>query len=362
MSIEFIMNGAGSGKVAEALIDNDFDVNLMRPWKSSKNGLPYVNQMVRNSAGLYVPKPVCIQNTGITAALRKDDWIHLDTAIVKAAKPRLRAVGDLMGRGLQYTIPNGFGKTVLQYESMTDITEAEIALDPNKEGMADRPGFDITNLPLPIIFKDFWFSTRQIAASRNGGSPLDTSTAELAARRVAELAEKLLLGVAPSYKYGGGVVYGYTNYPGRMTKTLTHPLAVGWNPGKFYDQVAEMKEQSQNQYHHGPWVLYTSPGWDKYLDGDYSAAKGDITLRDRIKKIEGVTDVVTLDYLPGMQALLIQMTSDVIREVVGMNMMTVQWNPTPFRINFKVMAIMVPQLRGDINGNTGIVHGIATAP
>jgi hypothetical protein len=30
------------------------------------------------------------------------------------------------------------------------------------------------------------------------------------------------------------------------------------------------------------------------------------------------------------------------------------------QLNFKVMAIMVPQLRSDFNGNTGIVYG-ATA-
>jgi hypothetical protein len=29
------------------------------------------------------------------------------------------------------------------------------------------------------------------------------------------------------------------------------------------------------------------------------------------------------------------------------------------RIHFKVMAIMVPQLRADMNGNTGLVHGAA---
>jgi hypothetical protein len=30
-------------------------------------------------------------------------------------------------------------------------------------------------------------------------------------------------------------------------------------------------------------------------------------------------------------------------------------------LNFKVMAILVPQLRADFNGNTGIVHGAVAA-
>ena len=96
------------------------------------------------------------------------------------------------------------------------------------------------------------------------------------------------------------------------------------------------------------------------LDGDYSEAKGDNTLRDRIKKIDGIQDVRTLDYLTGYTLLLIQMTSDVIREVVGMDFTTVQWESQGgMQVNFKVMCIMVPQLRADYNGNTGIVHGTA---
>jgi hypothetical protein len=54
------------------------------------------------------------------------------------------------------------------------------------------------------------------------------------------------------------------------------------------------------------------------------------------------------------------MTSDVIRMVIGMDVTTVQWETMGgMRLHFKVMAIMVPQLRADYNSNTGIVHGTA---
>jgi hypothetical protein len=44
--------------------------------------------------------------------------------------------------------------------------------------------------------------------------------------------------------------------------------------------------------------------------------------------------------------------------VIGMDVTTVQWETHGgMRLNFKVMAIMVPQLRSDFNGNAGIVHG-----
>jgi len=82
----------------------------------------------------------------------------------------------------------------------------------------------------------------------------------------------------------------------------------------------------------------------------------------RLMDIQSINDVRTLDHMTGWDLILVQQTSDVIREVVGMDITTVQWESMGgMRINFKVMAIMVPQLRADFNGNTGIVHA-AVAP
>jgi len=121
-----------------------------------------------------------------------------------------------------------------------------------------------------------------------------------------------------------------------------------------------MRQASEDNHHYGPWSLYTSPAWDQYLDDDYSTLKGDITLRQRVTAINGIGAVTTLDYLTGFQMILVQMTSDVIRMVIGMDVTTVQWETHGgMRLNFKVMAIMVPQLRADFNGQTGIIHGNA---
>ena len=349
--MEFILNGQANGNVAAVLMQTGFSVNALRPY-TGKDGRSYIT--VINKAG----KAEAIPLTNATASLRKDDWKLLDEAVVKAAKPRLRAVADLRAAGLTYSIPNGMGKTVLETETQSDISDAIISMDGLRESNTDRPVFELTNLPLPIIHKDFQFSARQVMASRNGGSPLDTTTAELAARRVAEEAEKLLLGVSSSYAYGGGTIYGYTNYPSALSKVITSPTADGWTPAATVQEVLEMRYQSQVAYHYGPWMLYCSPSWDVYMDDDYSAAKGDLTLRDRLRKIEGIQDVRTLDYLTSYDLILVQMTSDVVREVIGMDITTVQWETKGgMQLNFKVMAILVPQLRADQNANTGIVYG-----
>lgn len=348
--MDFIFNGQASGSVAQMLLKSGGDINVLRPYLGA-DGRSYIT---RNERGTNTAIPI----TNAEATLRKDDWIQLDTAIVKAAKARLRFVADVRAAGLQYSIPNGMGKTVLQTQTQSDISAADINMNGLSKSKGDRPEFDLSNLPLPIVHKEFSFDLRSILASRNGGSPLDTTTAELAARNVAEGVENLALGNSSSFNYGGGTVYGLLNFPSRITKTVVSPTSSAWTPAKTVADVLNMKARSMAKNHFGPWRLYVGAGWDEYMDNDYSSTKGDLTLRERLKKIENIQDVITLDYLPSFNLCLVQMTSDVVRMVVGMEISTVQWESQGgMEQNFKVMCIMVPQLRADHNGNTGIVHG-----
>jgi len=337
-----------SGGMANLLIANNFDPYVLKPWIGN-DGNSYITRFDRNG------KPYSQLVTNAPATLRKDEWKQLDEALIRVAKPRLRVFGDLRAAGLEYTIPNGMSKTVLEYEDVSDITPATISMDGIRRSQADRPVFDLKFLPLPIIHKDFQFTARQLATSREKGR-LDTTTAELAAMRVAEEIEKLTLGVSSSYSFGGGTVYGFTNFPNRITGSLTNPAGAGWTPATAVQEVLAMISASRAAYHYGPWVLYYSPAWDKYMNDDYSANKGDNTLAERIQRIEGINDVRVADHLTGTRFVLVQQTANVARAVVGMEMTTVQWESEGgMMLNFKVMAIMVPQLRTDQNNNTGIV-------
>lgn len=376
--LSILRQGVLTGTVAGSLLANNFDVGCLRPYADQHGRI--CQTITYNAGG--VQKQRTEQLTGnADSTLRVREWQILDQAVIKAAKPRLSAWGDLESAGLTFDIPNGMSKTVLQHQTQSDISRATFSMDGMREGDRDRPVYDLTNLPLPLCHKDFSFTARELSVSRNGSTPLDTTNAELAARRVAEEIECLLLGILPTYTYGGGTVYGYTNYTNRITKTLTAPTAAGWTPAVTVSEVLSMRTLSQLAFHYGPWMLYCGPNWDTYMDDDYSAAKGDLTLRERLKKIKGIQDVRTLDYLGRTLAtssstateqeiataapsassfplLLVQMTSDVVRAVKGMQLTTVQWESHGgMMINFKVMCIMVPQIRCDHNSLTGIVHG-----
>jgi len=352
--MNFVLNGQATGDVANVLMSNNFDAGALRPYIGA-DGRSYITV----NSGRVDDKGQPIMNSLVTnapATLRKDEWIQFDQAVIKAAKPRLRVVADMRAAGLQYNIPNGLGKMQLEHEAQSDIGDASISMDGLREGNSDRPLYDLRSLPLPILHKDFQFSARQVAASRNGGSPLDTTNAELAGRKVAEMAEKLALGEAGGYAFGGGNVYGLTNFPSRLTKSLTQPTTS--NQKVTVNEVLAMIQQSQDNNYYGPWMLYYSPAWSIFMGGDYSDNKGDNLLKDRIAKIDGITDVRQADYLSGTQLVLVQQTADVARTVVGMDITTLQWQSHGgMQLNFKVMAIIVPQLRGDYNNQTGIVHG-----
>ena len=347
--MSYIMNGAAHGPIAERLMAVNFDVGALRPW-SGKNGGTYITV---NQGGTI--KNVCISNA--TTTLRRDDWLAIDKAIINTAKPRLKAVADLRSRGLTYNLPNGMAHTVLQTETASDTNDAQVTMDGIHKGPNDRQIFETTNLPLPIIHADFSFSARQIQASRNGGTPLDTSLAESKGRKVAEAAEKLLLGkwTPSTYLFGGGTISGYTNYANIATKTITSPTTSGWTGATIVSEILAARKDLTDIYYYGPYMLYAGPSWDQYLDQDYSASKGDNTVRDRLAKISNILGVQTLDYLSGYEMLLVQMTSDVVRSVEGMDITTVQWSSEGgMQINFKVMAIIVPQIRADQNSSCGI--------
>lgn len=347
---KYIQNGALSGgDAADRLLAANGDPNVLRPWLGIDNKT-YIT-VFRDG------KPTVQQVTNAHATLRKDDWKLLDDAIVKAAQERLRLVNDLRAAGLTFTIPQGMGKTVLETETQSNINDAVISMDGMREGEGDRPEFEITNLPLPITHKDFQFSARQILTSRSGGSPLDTTMAELAGRKVAESIEKLALGRLATYTYGGGTVYGLVNFASRMTRTISDPTAAGWTGEDLLNDVLQMRQQSVNAFHYGPWNLYVAPSWDVYLDQDYKSDT-DKTTRERIASVNGVQNIITLDFLQDYDVVLVQLTSDVIRMVIGMDITTLQWESKGgLQKNFKVMTIMVPQLRADFNSRTGIVHG-----
>lgn len=347
-------SGSGQGIAAQLLAQKFTDPGMLRPF-IGVDGRAYIS--VYNGEGDRKDAKSYRKLSVNSATLRRDEWKHLDDAIIPVAESRLNGIQDLITRGLVYNLGNALGTTVLETHDLSDAFEAELSMDGIKRSKGDRPEYGTVYLPIPIIHVDYEINARVLEASRRLGNPLDTTSAERAARKVAEKLEKLLF-TNEKYSFGGGTIYSYLNFPHRNTTTVaawSNPATTAKN---IIDSVRQMKQEALNANFYGPWQLYVPTTVETRLDDDYNTSgQSTQTIRERILKIAGIAGISVVDTLPDNNYLLVQMTSDVVRLVRGMGIQNVQWGSEgDFVTKYKVMTIQVPQIRSDHEGKCGVVH------
>jgi hypothetical protein len=389
---DYILNGQGHGPLGEALQTCRWEPGLMRPFfnehgqravtintgyeigQDGKKRAKYESRPIGEMIANGIISPVFNATT-----LRKEEWIELDRVVLRAARDRLRAWSDL-ARANSYGGFNAMGKMVLEHETASDPGLAVQDMDGIAEAQNDGQRFQLEGTPLPITHSGFWVSQRRLLMSRSSGMPIDTSMGEACGRRVAELVERTTIGTVTGLAYGGtgalsgggaysrtSQVHGYLTFPERLQYTsVTTPT--GTNPQDTVDDILAMRDLLYAAKYYGPYIIYHSTDWDRYLDNDYVFSSGtgvaapNKTLRTRLREIDGIQDVRRLDFLTAADdpftLIMVQMTSDVARAIDGMPITTVQWESQGgARVDFRVMCIQVPQLRADFYGNTGILVG-----
>lgn len=355
----------GGGSVAAIMLRHNWDPGALRPYYQEEGGPSFLT-LNKGKGGILIcgpdgkPKPKTVMANNANATLHYNDWKEIDRTVHEAVRPKMRLANDLRQAGLVYNVGGGMGRTTLQSQTVSDTGPAELSMDGRTRGRSDRPEFGQTGIPLVIAHRDFQLGAREIATSKQFGEGIDTTEARQASVRVAEMVEQLVSG-EKSYSYGGYTVYGYTTHPNRLTKELTDPTDVGWTASVLVTEILDMRQKSIDSFFDGPWVLYVSRNWGAHLEEDYVPEDGTTTtgtLRDRLRRIEGISDVRTANYLPAYDMVLVAMVPEVVRLAIAMELVTLQWpGQGGMELNFKIMAIIVPQIRADINLRTGLVHG-----
>lgn len=355
-NVDLIGHGEAQGEVAGVFQANQLNPARMRPFVGS-DGKSYIS--VFSGGDAKKPENYKVINVNAEAVLRREEWMALDAAILGIAEQRLTGFNDLVSRGLVYNLGNAMGTTVLESHTVSDAMEADLTMDGVTRSKGDRPVFGTTYLPIPIVHVDYEINARVLAASRNLGNALDTTSAERAARRVAEKLEDMLF-TNTTYSFGGGSIYSLVNYPDRelvSMATFGNWALTATTGAKIVESVLAMKQASINNYFYGPWVLYIPTNFETRLDNDYDASTPGTTIRERIMKIAGIQAIKVIDRLASSNVLLVQTTTDVVRIVRGMGLTNVQWSTEGNFVNkYKVLTIQVPQIRSDYNGRTGIIH------
>lgn len=313
-----------------------------------------------NVAARLLSSGMSINSLRTNDVLRKEEWIQFDQVVVEIARKRLVGIADLFNANLTYSVANAMGTTVLQWEQVSDMEPADISMSGITPGERDRVEWSLKSIPLPIVHKDFNVNIRALEASRRLGQPLDTTQAAMAARLVSERLERILFKGAV-ITGGGGTIYGYTTAPNRNTGTLsgnwaTFPTVTGEN---IVSDVISMIDAASADNMYGPFMLYVPRSYYTVLANDFKA-NSDRTIMERIEAIEGIMGVRQSNDLndgASGEVVLVQMTSDVVDLVDGIQPTTVQWEAQGgMQVNFKILAIQVPRIKDDYNNQSGIVH------
>lgn len=286
--------------------------------------------------------------------LRKDEWQKFDEVIIDVARKRLTAVGDLLSRGLTYPLPNALGVTQVEWEQAGDLTDATVSMGGITHAERDRQTFTQKTIPVPIVHKDFQINVRALEASRTRGTPLDTAQAALAARIVSEKIESIL--------FNGSVVagtsnqiYGYTTHPDRVTGSLGTAWTTETGANILADVLAMITAaNAQNMY--GPFIIYVPVAAHVNMGNDFKS-ESDKTILQRILEVPTIAGVQHSTDLAAGEVVMVQLTSDVVDMVDGIQPTVVQWTTEGgFMLNFKVLSIMVPRIKSDKSGQSGVIH------
>lgn len=322
-------------------------VNAGRTW-IGKDGRSY---MAVNSNGKVVAQPI-----QTNALLQKDEWIAYDTAVRSIATIRLNGINDLRSAGLIWNAGD-LGSTIAEWEASSDMTNAEINMAGVTTTENDSVQFSLEGTPIPIVRKDFQVNIRRLLASRRMGQGVDVTQAQISTRKVAEASENMLFNGA-SLKSGGYTLYGYTTHPNRNTGSLQYDWAATATTGaQILSDVRAMINALKVDRHYGPFKLYISQNFESKMTEDYSANKGDNTIRQRIEAEPDISGISVSDVLADDTVIAVQMTSDVIDLAVAQDITTVQWDRGDgMQTNFAVMAAWAPRIKPDYADRLGIAH------
>jgi len=301
-------------------------------------------------------RPITPQELRTLDTLRKDEWIHLDTALVEEGTIRLRGIADLMAAGLTIPVANAMGKTMFQWEKMADMNPAEVSLSGVARTEDDRVDFSLGQIPLPITHKDFNLNLRTLSASRTQGESLDTTQARVAGRLVAEQLESMLF--VGGKTFVGSTIYGYLNHPNRNEIDFTdnyewtHASKTG---ATIMADVMAMIVAMEADRMFGPYWLYVPSGYSTILEGDFKAAS-DRSIRQRLAEIDRIQKITVVDQLTANNVVMVQATRDVVALIEGEPLQTVQWDiEGGFILKMKAFQIAVPLIRADAQGRCGVV-------
>jgi hypothetical protein len=306
----------------------------------------WANHLIDNESGLVV------NNSG---TLHYDDHKRMLDDVVAARKylpTAYRALTAVPGVAASMSL----FETLAGYQNMNEFNAKTSMNGSNRE--SNQTDYQYAWVPQPIYHLDFHIPWRQGGFSYKQGDGVDEATMQVELERD----KTLILGNSEIVVNVNGVaapLYGLTNHPATLTGTISD-----WtNPANFdgiYSEVVAnvgllFTDRKAGQV---PNSILMFAANDVYpvLENDYSSAKGDRTMAERIKAITAIRDIIPSQWLPDGAVLYVEASPQTLRIPTSTDTTVAPWQRTHEMENLKftVFAASTLQVRADRNNLTGI--------
>jgi hypothetical protein len=283
--------------------------------------------------------------------------VVIDRAVVEVGLERLVIAQDVIGAGLTYNLTDPLSITQVEWESIDKVGGAQRTMSPSARGENQTPDRKINRVPVYLTTDDFSVGIRTLRMSQRIGQPLDTTLVQQATRRVNEGIEDSFINGVP-FSVGGYPTYGLLTAPNANVYTMT----ANWNTATGTQIMADVLNMTgilQGDKKFGPYRIYVGTNIGLALNADFKA-NGNDSIMARIAALNigggelGMPRVA--DQMPANTVVMVQLTSDVIDAVYGQAPTVIPWvSNDGFTFYWMVMAIIIPRVRSDYNGNSGVV-------
>lgn len=300
------------------------------------------------------------------APLMDKAQVVMDRAVVEVGLERLTFVADLLAEGLTYNLTDPLSVTQLEWNSMNKVGAAQRTMTPSARGENKLPIVLPNRLPIYLTTDQFELDIRTLKMSQRVGTPLDTALIKQTTRAVNEAIEDAGINGATTLDGQALVDAGYSapglvNAPNANTGNFT---VAAWTTVPVGDTVQTEVLNAISTLHgdkkYGPYNMYVPTAVGVALNKDFKA-NGNQSILARLQEIQmGGRNlrIRVADLMPSNKVVIVQMTSDVVEVVNGQSPTVVPWTSLDgFTIHNLVMGIMIPRVRSDYNGNSGVFVG-----
>jgi hypothetical protein len=292
---------------------------------------------------------------GCATPITKDAWGDWDKNGIGVARDVL-AVFSSIASSNSRSIP--LSVLVAHFQQISDSGEVNTSIDGRSKAKEDQAVVTYVGTPIPIYDSVASWGWRQMLMMKAEGGNLESTTVANKQRKIAEKLEDMTINGVSGVIVGGANLYGLTNHPQRNTRST----GVTLNGATGAQWVAEFKATLQLNHadnHRAPQTIYLN--WDDWFYAqttDYSTAKGNNTIAERVQQIPGIKEIVPASNIVADTIIALDKQRDTVEMLNGMPMTQRPINRLNTEDDFKikVMAAQAIQLKYDSTNQMGLAH------